>query len=57
MAANNANATQARPTVPGYVGLSEAIANAISEVLQGQGEPKAALEEAAERANTALSEE
>ncbi|MBG6237722.1 multiple sugar transport system substrate-binding protein [Mycetocola sp. CAN_C7] len=56
MAANNANAKQARPTVSGYVGLSEAIANAIAEVLQGQGEPKAALEEAAERANTALSE-
>ena len=34
------NAKHARPTVPGYVGLSEAIGNAISEVLQGQGDPK-----------------
>ncbi len=57
MAENNANAKQARPTVPGYVGLSEAIADAIAKVLQGQGEPQAALEDAAERANSALSEE
>ncbi len=57
MAANNANAEQARPTVPGYVGLSEAIADAISQVLQGQGEPGPALEKAAERADAALSED
>ncbi|TBN57719.1 ABC transporter substrate-binding protein [Glaciihabitans arcticus] len=54
MAANNENAINVRPTIKGYVGLSESIGNAISEVLQGQGEPKAALEEAAEKANTTL---
>ena len=56
MAQNAENAEKARPTVPGYVGLSEAIANAISEVLQGQGDPKTALEEAADEANEALSD-
>jgi multiple sugar transport system substrate-binding protein len=54
MAANSANAQKARPTVEGYVGLSEAIGNAISEVLQGQGDPASALKEAAEDANKAL---
>ena len=39
MAANLVNAKQPRPTVPGYVGLSEAIGTAITKVLQGQGEP------------------
>lgn len=56
MAANGENAIQARPTVPGYVGLSESIANAISEVLQGQGDPKSALEEAAAEADEALAD-
>ncbi|WBU36754.1 extracellular solute-binding protein [Homoserinibacter sp. YIM 151385] len=56
MAANGENAIQARPTVPGYVGLSESIANAISEVLQGQGDPKTALEEAAAEADEALAD-
>ncbi|WP_010203660.1 ABC transporter substrate-binding protein [Salinibacterium sp. PAMC 21357] len=54
MAANNDNARQARPTIAGYVGLSESIGNAISEVLQGKGEPKTALEEAAAEANDSL---
>ena len=54
MAANNENAKKARPTVAGYVGLSEAIGNAISEVLQGKGEPKTALEQAAAEANDSL---
>ena len=54
MAANNENAKNVRPTIKGYVGLSESIGNAISEVLQGKGEPKAALKEAAEKANTTL---
>lgn len=54
MAANSANATTPRPTVPGYVGLSEAIANAISQVLQGQGTPAEALAAAADKANEAL---
>lgn len=54
MAANSANAVNARPTVPGYVGLSEAIGSAISKVLQGQGDPREALEEAAKKADDAL---
>ncbi len=56
MAANGTNALQARPTVPGYVGLSEAIADAISEVLQGEGTPKDALKKAADEADDALSD-
>jgi multiple sugar transport system substrate-binding protein len=56
MAANGENAIKARPTVPGYVGLSESIANAISEVLQGQGDPKTALEKAADEADEALAD-
>ena len=56
MAANGENAIKARPTVPGYVGLSESIANAISEVLQGKGDPKSALEKAAAEADEALAD-
>jgi len=54
MAANNDNAKQARPTVSGYVALSESIGNAISEVLQGKGTPEEALKKAAEEANEEL---
>ncbi|XUK64241.1 hypothetical protein ABMA10_19935 [Plantibacter sp. RU18] len=57
MAENGANAKQARPTLPGYVGLSEAIGKAISEVLQGQGDPKQALEDAAKAADAALADD
>ncbi|AYF97636.1 extracellular solute-binding protein [Protaetiibacter intestinalis] len=56
MAANSANAINSRPTVTGYVGLSEAVGSAISHVLQGQGDPKEALEEAAKAADEALSD-
>ncbi|MCA0295193.1 MAG: extracellular solute-binding protein [Actinobacteria bacterium] len=56
MAANNVNAHQARPTVPGYVGLSEAIGSAISHVLQGDGSSADALAEAAKKADQALAE-
>jgi multiple sugar transport system substrate-binding protein len=56
MAANAENAVKARPTVPGYVGLSEAIANAIAEVLQGRGDAKSALATAADEANEALAD-
>jgi multiple sugar transport system substrate-binding protein len=56
MAANAENAKQARPTVTGYVGLSESVGNSISEVLQGQGEPETALKDAASEANEALSD-
>lgn len=54
MAANAENAKQARPTVSGYNGLSEAIGNGISRVLQGQGDAKTALDDAAEKADKAL---
>lgn len=56
MAANSVNAVNARPTVTGYVGLSEAIGTAISQVLQGQGTPEEALKVAAEQANQSLAE-
>ena len=56
MAANSVNAKQARPTVPGYVGLSEAIGSAISNVLQGKGEPQSALDSAVKKSDQALSE-
>ncbi len=55
MAANGVNATITRPTVSGYVSVSEAIGTAISRVLQGEGEPQQALEDAAEKATEALS--
>lgn len=56
MAENSRNATIPRPTVPGYVNLSEAIGTAISEVLQGQGEPAEALTRAADEATAALAD-
>lgn len=57
MAANSENATIPRPTVPGYVNLSEAIGTAISEVLQGQGDPAEALSRAADEATAALADQ
>ena len=54
MAANMVNSKHSRPTVKGYVNLSEAIGSAISEVLQGQGEPADALKQAAATATQAL---
>jgi multiple sugar transport system substrate-binding protein len=54
MAANTANAKHTRPTVPGYNRVSEAIGDAISHVLQGQGTPAAALRTAAQKADAAL---
>ncbi|MEU4364479.1 ABC transporter substrate-binding protein [Promicromonospora sp. NPDC023987] len=56
MAENSKNATIPRPTVPGYVNLSEAIGTAISEVLQGQGDPAEALSRAADEATAALAD-
>lgn len=56
MAENSKNATIPRPTVPGYVNLSEAIGTAISQVMQGQGEPAEALEKAADEATAALAD-
>jgi multiple sugar transport system substrate-binding protein len=54
LAANTANAKHARPTVTGYNRVSEAIGDAISQVLQGQGTPAAALKTAATKADQAL---
>jgi multiple sugar transport system substrate-binding protein len=52
--ANMANATTPRPTVKGYVGLSAAIGEQISAVLQGGAQPKEALDKAAADADKAL---
>jgi multiple sugar transport system substrate-binding protein len=57
MAGNSANAKQARPTVQGYNGLSEAIGSSISQVLQGKGTPADALTQAAAKADEALAGE
>jgi multiple sugar transport system substrate-binding protein len=54
MEANAANAKQARPTVPGYNGLSESIGSAISHVLQGQGTPADALKASVTKSDAAL---
>ena len=52
---NLANAKQARPTLPGYDELSHNVGDAIAKVLQGQAQPKAALDEAAKKSATAVS--
>jgi multiple sugar transport system substrate-binding protein len=57
MVANFVNATQARPTVAGYVGLSEAIGEAISKVMQGAAGAKEALDAAAKKADAALADQ
>jgi multiple sugar transport system substrate-binding protein len=54
MQENSANAKQARPTVAGYNGLSEAFGDAVAHVLQGEGEPASTLRRAAETADKAL---
>ena len=45
-----------RPTVPGYIGLSEAYGKAVSAVLQGRGDVKAELDKAAAAADKALAD-
>ncbi|WP_149203220.1 ABC transporter substrate-binding protein [Actinotalea subterranea] len=57
MAANGVNATEPRPTVAGYVKVSEAVGTAISQVLQGQGEPQEALDTAAAQATAELADQ
>jgi len=57
MQANAENAVHARPTVSGYVDVSSAVGDAVSRVLQGQGEPRDALEAAADQADEALADE
>ncbi|WP_313544308.1 ABC transporter substrate-binding protein [Leifsonia aquatica] len=55
--ANSANVKQTRPTTKGYAALSVAVGKSISQVLQGEGEPKAALEQAAQTADAALAKD
>jgi len=52
--ANAANVRQTRPTSAGYAALSVAIGDAISAVLQGEGDPKTSLDDAAATADAAL---
>lgn len=54
MVANFVNATKPRPTVEGYVGLSQAVGEAISKVMQGASGSKEALDAAAAKADQAL---
>lgn len=54
--ANQANATVARPTVPGYVGLSASVGKAVAKVLQGAEDSGSALQEAKTQADQALEE-
>ena len=54
MFANLANATKPRPTVSGYVELSRYVGQAIAKTLQGQSTAKAALDDAAQKADQAL---
>ncbi|GAA0560792.1 ABC transporter substrate-binding protein [Paractinoplanes ferrugineus] len=52
--ANLENAKQARPTAPGYEVLSRNVGDAIAAVLQGQAQPKAALDTAAKKSVDAI---
>jgi multiple sugar transport system substrate-binding protein len=52
--ANLANARQARPTVAGYAEMSRYVGQAIAKVLQGVGNPKDALDQAAKQSAGAL---
>ncbi|TCO54830.1 ABC transporter substrate-binding protein [Actinocrispum wychmicini] len=54
MAANAVNVTKPRPTVQGYVGLSQAVGEAVSKTLQGAATSKEALDAAAAKADQAL---
>ncbi|HEX5201184.1 MAG TPA: ABC transporter substrate-binding protein, partial [Actinoplanes sp.] len=51
---NLANAKQARPTLPGYEVLSRNVGDAIAKVMQGQAQPKEALDEAAKKSADAI---
>lgn len=52
--ANLQNAVNPRPTVKGYEKMSAFVGKAISEVLQGQGDPQSALDRAAAQSAPAL---
>ncbi|NUR93287.1 MAG: ABC transporter substrate-binding protein [Nonomuraea sp.] len=53
---NLANARQPRPTVPGYVELSQYVGEAISQVMQGAADPRQALDAAARKSREALAQ-
>lgn len=57
LAKNLDNARNKRPTVQGYVGLSAAYGKAVARLLQGQGEVKASLDDAAKAADRALADQ
>lgn len=57
LAKNLENAKNKRPTVEGYVELSAAYGKAVARLLQGQGEVKASLDEAAKAADRALADQ
>lgn len=52
--ANFENTSKARPTDAAYVEVSKAVGDAIGKVLQGDADPKTALDEAAKLADKAL---
>ena len=53
-ASNLSNVTKARPQVPQYPQVSSALGQALSKVLTGNTDPKAALDEAAQTADGKL---
>jgi multiple sugar transport system substrate-binding protein len=54
MFANMQNATKIKPTIVGYNAVVRYVGQAVAEVLQGAAQPKAALDEAAQKADQAL---
>ena len=52
--ANEQNAVKARPVTPTYPKVSEALGNAVVEVLLGKMDPKSALDQAAQQADSDL---
>jgi multiple sugar transport system substrate-binding protein len=54
MADNLKNAKKAMPTLTQWPRIVDALGQAISSVILGQGDPKTALDQAAQQANTLL---
>jgi multiple sugar transport system substrate-binding protein len=53
---NEANALKARPVIPSYAEVSQAMGQAIQAVLLGKAEPKAALDQAAQQVDQVLAQ-
>jgi multiple sugar transport system substrate-binding protein len=51
---NLRNVTKSRPAIPQYPEISKAIGQAVQAILLGKSQPKAALDAAAEQADSAL---